>query len=358
MLIECDGIQHRESIEYFGGQERLEYQKNNDNIKNKWSEERGIQLIRLDNNLEIDNFVKSLQTKKLVFDKSVLKDLKENRTNPKKKADGYLRETDFNWLNSGSIYKEIDMYISGLRVNFSTNFTFKSENINWIVNNNYIILIDNFKDCEINRNKNWLVILKDELESLDKNLIVIYPEDWILNKEITKSRLRNILNLNQIKIGARECQIIIPQNKSVSKFLIDNHIQGHVNGSIKIALTYNDEIVSLMTFGKLRRNLGNTSKLDSYELLRFCNKKNYSVIGSASKLMSFFNKQYSPKYILSYADRCWTSINKNIYKELGMDLVSKTPPSYSYLVGEKKYDRFRYRKDKLSSSITTQHFCL
>ena len=40
-------------------------------------------------------------------------------------------------------------------------------------------------------------------------------------------------------------------------------------------------------------------------------------------------------------------IIKNVYKEIGMDLVSKTPPSYSYLVGDKKWDRYRYRKDKL-----------
>ena len=341
ILIECDGIQHRESIEHFGGEERFEYQKTNDEIKTEFVKSRQIKLIRLESNSEIEDFIQKLNIQEINFNKSILKDITLDRVAAIKKEGDYLSKTDFNWYRNLDIKFQIDSFIESLEVDYTT------DQANWIIGNNHILLIDNFRDCEINRDKNWLVNLKDELEKKSINLIVIYPEDWILKTDIVKSRIQNILQTNELKIGSRECKIIIPDNKSVFKFLEENHIQGKINASVKIALTYKGEIVSLMTFGKLRKNLGQKSKENSYELLRFCNKKNCTVMGSANKLMSHFKKIYNPKYVLSYADRCWTSIDKNIYQKLGFNLVSKTPASYSYLVSDKKYDRYRYRKDKL-----------
>ena len=47
-------------LDYFGGDERLEYQKLNDGIKNKWCNGNNIRLIRLKNFKEIDYFFKDL----------------------------------------------------------------------------------------------------------------------------------------------------------------------------------------------------------------------------------------------------------------------------------------------------------
>lgn len=341
ILIECDGIQHRESIDYFGGEERFEYQRNNDEIKTEFAKSRQIQLIRLESNSEIEDFIQKLNIQEINFNRSILKDITLDRVTAIKKEGDYLSKTDFNWYRNLDIKYQIDSFIKSLEVDYTT------DQANWVIGSNHILLIDNFRDCEINRDKNWLVNLKDELEKKSINLIAIYPEEWIFKTDIVKSRIQNILQTNELKIGSRQCKIIIPDNKSVFKFLEENHIQGKINASVKIALTYKGEIVSLMTFGKLRKNLGQKSKEDSYELLRFCNKKNCTVMGSANKLMKHFEKMYNPKYVLSYADRCWTSIDRNIYQKLGFNLVSKTPASYSYLVADKKYDRYRYRKDKL-----------
>jgi len=60
ILIECDGIQHHQPIDYFGGKSRFEYQKKNDDIKNKWCVENNISLIRLNNIDEINQFLKNL----------------------------------------------------------------------------------------------------------------------------------------------------------------------------------------------------------------------------------------------------------------------------------------------------------
>lgn len=57
ILIECDGIQHRESIDYFGGVERLEYQIKNDSIKDEYCKRNKIELIRVNNFSDIDEFL-------------------------------------------------------------------------------------------------------------------------------------------------------------------------------------------------------------------------------------------------------------------------------------------------------------
>ena len=46
-LIEYDGEQHFESIEFFGGEEKLKLQQERDERKNKWCEENNICLIRI-----------------------------------------------------------------------------------------------------------------------------------------------------------------------------------------------------------------------------------------------------------------------------------------------------------------------
>jgi very-short-patch-repair endonuclease len=47
LCLEYDGIQHHESIDFFGGDVKLRYQKKLDNIKNKWCVDNKIDLLRI-----------------------------------------------------------------------------------------------------------------------------------------------------------------------------------------------------------------------------------------------------------------------------------------------------------------------
>ena len=177
------------------------------------------------------------------------------------------------------------------------------------------------------------------------HLIHIYEDDWTYKQEIIKSRILNLLGKNN-KIYARKCEIKeIIDNKIVREFLEKNHLQGFIGGQIKLGLFYNSELVSLMIFGKQRKLMGLKSKENVYEMLRFCNKLNTSIVGGSSKLFKFFIKNYQPKEVISYADRSWSQ--GNLYKKLGFIFVSKTSPNYHYIVdGIRKY-RFLFRKDLL-----------
>ena len=100
-----------------------------------------------------------------------------------------------------------------------------------------------------------------------------------------------------------------------------------------------------MTFGNLRKNLGSNTKNDTYELLRFCNKLNTTVIGGASKLLSHFIKIHKPIEIISYCDLRWS--NGNLYEELGFTLDHISKPNYFYVKTNIRENRFKYRKDVL-----------
>jgi len=180
-------------------------------------------------------------------------------------------------------------------------------------------------------------------------LIHIWEDDWNFKKDIVKSRLLNELGLIDRRIYARKTKIEEIDSKTSATFLQENHLQGKVNGSIRYGLYYQGELVSLMTFGKKRKNLGQTSKDGEYELLRFCNKLNTIIVGGASKLFKHFIKEIKPIEVISYALFDWTNgPSETLYNNLGFKEVTHTGINY-YYIGNKliRENRFNYRKDKL-----------
>ena len=201
--------------------------------------------------------------------------------------------------------------------------------------------------CEINKPNNYH---KDKSDICDKKgiqLIHIYEDDWLYKSDIVKSMILNKLSKITNKIFARKCQIKeIYDNKIIREFLNKNHIQGFIGSKVKLGLFYENELVSLMTFGGRRIAMGKkATNQNEYELLRFCNKLNTNVIGGASKLFKYFVDNYKPKEITTYADR---SISQgNLYKILGFKFVKKTEPNYYYIIDGIRHHRFNFRKDIL-----------
>jgi hypothetical protein len=80
-------------------------------------------------------------------------------------------------------------------------------------------------------------------------------------------------------------------------------------------------------------------------LIRFCNKINLSVIGSASKLFSFFINNYEIDEIISYADI--SIFNGNLYNTLGFKKTTLSKPNYFWVVDGVRKHRFNFNKKKL-----------
>jgi len=198
---------------------------------------------------------------------------------------------------------------------------------------------------ELNKDNNYHLNKTEECEKQGIQLIHIWEDDWLYKKEIVKSIILSKLNKTNI-IYARKCKIKEIKNDLYRHFLDKNHLQGYINAKIKIGLFYNNELVSLMSFGNYRVSMGKkiTNK-NEYELLRFCNKLNTNIIGGASKIFKYFVDTYKPKEIITYADRSWSQ--GDLYKTLGFKFISKTQPNYYYIIEGLRHHRFNFRKDKL-----------
>lgn len=249
--------------------------------------------------------------------------------------------------NSSVKEKEISSFLSSLGVNYETNdrTVLNGNELDiYIKSHKIAIEFDGvFWHNELYKSDNYHRDKTDACHAKGIRLIHIFEDEWINKRNIWESMLINILGLTKDKIYARKCTIKEVNSKEASKFLEENHIQGKCGSSIRYGLYHNGELVSLMTFGKTRHFIGNSSH--EYELLRFCNRINTSVIGGASKLFKHFIKTHNPINIVSYADRRWSV--GNLYKQLGFKLYNVSKPNYFYVINNKRVNRFNLRKSIL-----------
>ena len=115
-------------------------------------------------------------------------------------------------------------------------------------------------------------------------LFHIFGYDLAHKPQVVESMIRNLLHKNTERIFARKCDIRCVSGEDAYTFISANHRQPGVHSKVRLGLYYNNELVSIMTFGKMRHTLGSNSEdlSDCWELVRFCNKLNTSVVGGAS----------------------------------------------------------------------------
>lgn len=219
---------------------------------------------------------------------------------------------------------EIDIYLPDLKIGFEFNGVFWHS--------------DKFKSNDYH--------LKKYNSSIDNNikLYTIWEDDWTMKKEICKSFILNKIKTIS-KIMARKTIIKEISYPISRKFLDQNHLQGDCKSSKRIGLFFNKELVSLMTFSKLRLPVGGENKENIYELTRFCNKKELTVIGGASKLLNYFIKAYNPIEIQTYSDNLIS--NGDLYEKLGFKYSHTSNIGYWYVINGVRSHRFNWRKHKL-----------
>jgi hypothetical protein len=200
--------------------------------------------------------------------------------------------------NSRSIIppQEIDVFVPDSRIAFEFNGLY------W--------------HSEISGNKDRFYHLnkKTACAKLGIHLVQILDTEWTNKRKLVESRIKQLLGLNR-KIPARKCQIKTISSAETKEFLDKNHIQGYCTSSINYGLFFQDQLISVMTFGKSRYN-----KSAQYELLRFCNKITISVTGGASKLLAHFESEFKNPRIISYCDLRWNT--GKVYEIMGFQQIN------------------------------------
>ena len=223
---------------------------------------------------------------------------------------------------------EIDIFLPALNLGFEFNGIYFHSN--------------KFKD------KNYHIRKTNYFNAKNIRILHIWEDDWVNKQDIVKSMVINKLGELSTKIPARKCEVKeIKDVKLVRKFLESNHIQGSVGSKIKLGLFFNKELMSIMTFDHFE---GRKKMSDNeWNLSRFCNKLNHSVIGGASKLLRFFIDNYNPTRIISYADKDWSS--GNLYEKIGFIKISETNPDYKYIINGIRTHKSNFRKSQLEKNL-------
>lgn len=216
--------------------------------------------------------------------------------------------------------KELDIYIPSKQIAIEFNGVF--------YHNDYHVEPDYHLNKTIQCNKKGI------------QLIHIWDCDYVNKSNIIRDRIKNLLGIYDKKIYARNCVVREISFKEGVEFIEKYHLQGKDTSKIYLGLFYENELVSVMSFKTPRFDLAY-----EYELVRFVNKPGFHIIGGASKLLAFFENNFTPKSIITYADRCWSS--GNLYDKLGFKHTHDTPPGYFYSKNNVKYSRYACQKHKL-----------
>jgi hypothetical protein len=176
---------------------------------------------------------------------------------------------------------------------------------------------EKFKEDKLYHQKKFLLCEQENIR-----LISVFDKDWFTNKERLKFFFQNLLSPHK-KVYGRET-IVRKINSSMSKVFYETyHLKGGGYYSVSYGLFYKDSLVSVMSFSKPK--FGKQKSVE-WDLTRYCVKPNITVIGGAHKLLFAFQKEYSPKSIITYSDNDY--FTGFIYSQLGFNLVGQTKVPY------------------------------
>lgn len=233
--------------------------------------------------------------------------------------------------------KEIDLYYPDDKIGIEFN------GLKWHT--------ENFAGKDRNYHLNKTV----ECENKGIKLIQIFEDEYVLHKDVVKSKLKHIFNLDSDKprIYARNCNVYEIDNKTANTFLDRFHIQGGSKSTVYLGAyeIYNTKkLLAVMSFRKYGP--------DKWELTRFASDYNLVFVGIGGKMFKYFVKNYNPVEVKSFADRRWTINQENLYTKIGFEFDGYVPPNYTYynekVARLKRFHKFGFRKKILSKKHNLQ----
>lgn len=198
-----------------------------------------------------------------------------------------------------------------------------------------------------NKDRNYHIEKTNKCKEKNIKLLQIFEDEYAAHKDIVLSKICHILGKceNYPKIMGRKCDVKEISHSEAKKFLEKNHIQGYASSTIHIGAFYRGGLIAVMSFKK-------ESKEGHWELTRFASKINVICQGIGGKLFNFFVKKYKVVAIKSFADRRWTTDEKNnLYTKLGFTFIKYTPVDYRYYKpqdGPIRQHKFGFRKQTLN----------
>lgn len=179
------------------------------------------------------------------------------------------------------------------------------------------------------KDKHYHISKLEECNKKGIDLIQIYDDEYINNKELCLIRINNLLgiNVNNTEIPFDECIIKKIDIDCGHNFIVNNSIDGKENevGALYYGYFHNKKIFGVIGFKKVD-NFSN-----EWELIGFGTDKKSNYAHTFKNLFNHFIENNIVSTIITFVDRRWnTVIHNDIYKKLGFDVSETIPPQYYY----------------------------
>lgn len=150
------------------------------------------------------------------------------------------------------------------------------------------------------------------------------------------NRVKGMLGLGE-RIFARDTVVARIDKRAAMDFQQEHHLQVALPGKYRYGLFHQGDLVSIAIFSGGRQMREEAEGYRSFELLRFCHKSGYSVVGGVSKLIRKFVQEFQPSDIMTYADLDWCQ-HSSLEKIGFVPLSTKGPQTFWIEGGVRSYD--------------------
>ena len=187
----------------------------------------------------------------------------------------------------------------------------------------------------------------DIMQKINRNnhpltIVHLHQDVWHRSSEIVQSRLRSKLGIhNNCRIYARKTTVRRISKSVYLPFLTEHHLWGGTGAKFGYGLYYlpssktktitidedkedekeeEPQLMAVATFSSKRKVVRNGNIYHSYELLRFCTRRDTTVVGGLTKLISAFVKDVSEKQ--------QDDVGVDIITSIDRDFGSNTWPNF------------------------------
>lgn len=189
-------------------------------------------------------------------------------------------------------------------------------------------------------------VIQSEMRDRGITSVVLWEDLWQTKQKIIESRIKALLGISQ-RIPGRLTIVRRIDKQTASEFLNANHLQGAVSSKTQYGLYLParyyrvldpqvvsslppaEMLVAVATFSHPRIFQGENQSYRSYEMIRFSNLIDTTVVGGINKLINAFIKAFNPGDLMTYADLEWS--DGASYRRLGFEEVSETEPILFWL---------------------------
>jgi len=214
--------------------------------------------------------------------------------------------------------------------------------------------------------------LIDLYAAQDIKVIHVWEDVWHTKKQVVQSRLRALLGTSQ-RIPARLTKVRRIDKPTMEAFIDKNHLQVSTQAKFKYGLflpknyqrilkedlpatsllahqmeTHQEALVAVATFSGGKNIIRGGETYRSFELIRFANFLDCTVVGGVDKLLKAFVTELQPDDLMTYADRDWS--DGKSYEQLGFERLGITPPQ-TFWVNLTTWERHYY--DRLPTENNT-----